>query len=309
MNRVSELENYLRTNQIEGIEGDELKIRLRNENIDLTEENSRLMKHIETLNRRLESSETNCSDAKAQFMKRELEIKRGFEEFEAKNNELRLLKEEVYTLRNDNKRYLEGSKQLNSMNFDLEKKNKEIYDLEKKLNNKEIEYDNLKRSYEDLKIVHQTEKKEMENEISKRNAIIDSNKKIYIDKMNEKLTEIIELKKERSGKLTTKVETALQNLEVNTSNSPQSIIIELIKKLRGVNKKLANLENESKIIDPIKSNRSKYLNKETLDLIEELGKEFTGAHGELNVCQKYLEKKGTEIKELKKEIYRLQRVK
>ena len=42
MNRVSELENYLRTNQIEGIEGDELKIRLRNENIDLTEENSRL---------------------------------------------------------------------------------------------------------------------------------------------------------------------------------------------------------------------------------------------------------------------------
>ena len=109
MNRVSELENYLRTNQIEGIEGDELKIRLRNENIDLTEENSRLMKHIETLNRRLESSETNCSDAKAQFMKRELEIKRGFEEFEAKNNELRLLKEEVYTLRNDNKRYLEGS--------------------------------------------------------------------------------------------------------------------------------------------------------------------------------------------------------
>lgn len=301
LNRVNELESILTNKETNKIEGNELSIKIRNENIDLSEENTRLIKHIENLNIKIDKLEKEIFISKSIFNKREFEIKREFDVFESKNKELKILKDEVYSLRSDNKKYMQS---LNDLNISLETQNQKIYNLEKKLHEKMAENENLK-------IIYEKEKEIWKNDIKERNKIIDSNKNLYIEKMNEKLNEIIELKTNSNIKINGNLENALKSLNqpsnINKSNIT-NILSNLIKIISQYKRKSDNLENESKVMNEITERRSKFLNKETLELLEEFGKEFSGARTELNECQRYLEKKGTEIKELKRELFRLKRV-
>ncbi|KAF7686058.1 hypothetical protein CDIK_3193 [Cucumispora dikerogammari] len=309
--RVNELEAILRNTETHNFDEKDLSIKMRNENIDLKEENSRLMKHIENLNKKLEQLEQENTNAKTQFMKREMEITREFETFEAKSKELRLLKDEVYMLRDDNKKYMQRVKEFHNVTLTLETQNQKMYNLEKMLADKTAEISKLKNEFDN-------EKENWEKNIKERNKIIDSNKHLYIEKMNERLNEIIELKKQVAASLKPENINISQGLqkELEALNIPtepnkinaSSVISKLIKIIYRNKNKIENLENESKMMNNLKQDRARFLNKETLELLDAFGKEFSGARSELNECQVYLEKKGSEIKELKREIFRLKRI-
>lgn len=309
-NKIRDLQNILNTKESNILENNERNINIRNQNLDLSEENTRLIKHIENLNNKLEILEKENQNSKNNFSKREMEIKREFDLFEMKNKEFSLLKDEVNKLRADNKKFMQNEEKNNALNFQIQEKDSQIYNLEKKVNllNKEKEVlSNQKKTLEN-------EKKNHAEELRKREDVIESNKKIYIEKMNERIEEIKELRNNKNIKdanLSLKAENALKSMkiphEINAGNI-KIVINALLKKINQLKEKKETLENESKIMQGINNKRSSFLNKEAINAIREISKEFLDARSELTHCQDYLYRKNKEIKELKKENMNLKKI-
>lgn len=228
---------------------------------------------------------------------KKLEIQKNTVNSEDTENNLKILKKE----------YEQSLSKYNLLKEKYEKLRREYNTSEHTLATLQVRYSSLIESTDSARKEHAS-LRESYNTLFSTNTQLKSKYKFLVlqfgkevEKVHIQASKLSEkIKKTIIKKKNIKV---LKKLKIRTSSHNEiiSCCLKLIKKLKNKN---VHLETE---VDDISSFLSQGGDKNTLKLIEDFSKEFEHARNDLNICQKYLEKKGNENKTLKIELKKLRR--
>ena len=335
-----ELRNQELANELENFRNNFFS---KNENLkSLTEENQRLLNYIEVLNTKNEEKSEEVVKIQRFYEEKIQKLEKNTEFLTAETSEIKVLKDEIFKLRTENKDYLKRFKEMGDLRKEVEKNMSQIYELEKECESKDSNIEQIKNEYKKLLEINRNLSTEIEEdrnskkEISKLRVEFSEkfDKEIQREqkKFESKFKEILLRSESKLKKIDESVKD-LENLADEIANNGGNKKIVLPKKIKDKIKQfgfeeplkismLTNIfknliiyikeiednlykkESELKDMKAFKTGRKS--DGKTMALLEEFHKEFESARQELLECQEFIIEKGVQNKELRKEMNKAQ---